>query len=82
MPHPYEERSRYVGAGAALLLTAVRPASRAYDYLTAELDRLSAENRREHEAIQREAERAVAEVSADGQVLKHVREIVRFFKMA
>jgi hypothetical protein len=140
-------RVGYVGAGAALLLTGLRPASRAYDYLCArlaairktvvhpredvvelrarfgeletrvvaltkqldegeidsfaargirasadlrrdlervgfELDRLRVENRREHERIAHDAERAVAQVSADGQVLEHVREIVRFFKTA
>ena len=30
----------------------------------------------------REAEQAVAQISADGQVLDHVRELVRFFKSA
>jgi hypothetical protein len=140
-------RVGYVGSAVALLLTGLRPASRAYDYLVARLaairrevvhpredvvelrgrfaelesrvaslakdldadedgsfaaraerasadlrrdleraasdvERLRVENRREHERIAREAERAVAQVSADGEVLEHVREIVRFFKTA
>ncbi len=140
-------RVGYVGSGVALLLTGLRPASRAYDYLcarlagirkavtypredvvelrtrvvalegraealeqqldeeradsfagrgrtvatdlrrdlervTSDVERLRVENRREHERIAHDAERAVAQVSTDGQVLEHVREIVRFFKTA
>jgi hypothetical protein len=50
--------------------------------VSSDVDRQRVENRREHERIAREAERAVAQVSADGEVLEHVREIVRFFKTA
>lgn len=46
------------------------------------LDALQASNASEHARLSREAEQAVARISADGQVLDHVRELVRFFKSA
>jgi hypothetical protein len=135
----------YVSAGAALLLTALRPAVRAYEYvadrlaairhelrypredvakLRKDLDQLAGKvktvetaldpkepaswaarqnavledgqkdireiraalaqqrttDRVEHERLAREMQRAVAQISTDGQVLDHVREIVRYFK--
>ncbi|MEI6179188.1 MAG: hypothetical protein WCP31_00420 [Chloroflexales bacterium] len=45
-------------------------------------DELRATNATEHSRLAREAEQAVAQISADGQVLDHVRELVRFFKSA
>ncbi len=45
-------------------------------------DELRATNAAEHSRLAREAEQAVAQISADGQVLDHVRELVRFFKSA
>ncbi|MEI7643656.1 MAG: hypothetical protein WCJ55_05025 [Chloroflexales bacterium] len=39
-------------------------------------------NAAEHARLAREAEQAVARISADGQVIDHVRELVRFFKSA
>ncbi|MBD0336456.1 MAG: hypothetical protein ICV62_13285 [Cyanobacteria bacterium Co-bin13] len=48
----------------------------------AELSALKASNQAEHESLLREAKHAIAQLSTDGQVLEHVREIVRFFKTA
>jgi hypothetical protein len=45
-------------------------------------DALQADNDAEHARLSREAEQAVARISADGQVLDHVRELIRFFKSA
>jgi hypothetical protein len=45
-------------------------------------EELRASNATEHNRLAREAEQAVARISADGQVLNHVRELVRFFKNA
>jgi hypothetical protein len=45
-------------------------------------DELRAANAAEHARLAREAEQAVARITADGQVLDHVRELVRFFKSA
>ncbi|NJK39780.1 MAG: hypothetical protein HC835_21155 [Oscillatoriales cyanobacterium RM2_1_1] len=137
----------YLGSGAALLLTVLRPAVRMYQYLAmrlalirqefvypredilelrdrvhtlefkvqnlqdqldsenpnswvttqeknlqairqeanrygAELNTLKATNQSEHDRLAREAEKAVAQLSTDGQVLNNVREIIRFFKEA
>lgn len=46
------------------------------------LDTLQATNAAEHARLGREAEQAVARITADGQVLDHVRELIRFFKSA
>ncbi|MEP0760189.1 hypothetical protein NC997_22020 [Trichocoleus sp. DQ-A2] len=137
----------YVSSGAALLLTALRPAVRTYEYLAARLsmirqefqyprqdiwelrsrfdnleyavrqleaqmnpedpysfvatqqrsgdetrkelarvnttiEELRATNQADHERLSREAKNAIAQLSADGQFLDHVREIIRFFKTA
>ncbi|MBD2257694.1 hypothetical protein [Pseudanabaena sp. FACHB-2040] len=48
----------------------------------AELSTLKATNQAEHERLSREARNAIAQLSTDGQVLEHVREIIRFFKTA
>lgn len=53
-----------------------------YEQLRLALDALQASNASEHARLSREAEQAVARISADGQVLDHVRELVRFFKSA
>jgi hypothetical protein len=39
-------------------------------------------NASEHARLAREAAQAVAQITADGQVLDHVRELIRFFKSA
>ncbi|MDX2230082.1 MAG: hypothetical protein NW220_10615 [Leptolyngbyaceae cyanobacterium bins.349] len=39
-------------------------------------------NQAEHERLAREARNAIAQLSTDGQVLNHVREIIQFFKNA
>lgn len=137
----------YIGCGAALLLTILRPAVRAYEYLmkrlnniqeslkypredvvtlrrqvneliekvkylqehtdpnhqeswaaqhksyteamskqleniSISLDALYKMNNTEHERLSKEAQQAVSQLTEDGQVLNHVREIIRFFKKA
>ncbi len=137
----------YASSGAALLLTGLRPAVRAYEYLVSRLTRigeqvqypredivelrhrfltleeqvrklndhtdpgvsyswaekqqnaceelrretarlgsvleeLRATNQTDHQRLAREAQSAIAQLSTDGQVLDHVREIIRFFKTA
>ena len=49
---------------------------------SAEVAALRAANAADHDRLAREARSAVSQVSADGQVLDHVRELVRFFKSA
>jgi hypothetical protein len=39
-------------------------------------------NQAEHTQLSREAKQAIAQLTADGQFLDHVREIIRFFKTA
>ncbi|CAD5910950.1 hypothetical protein PCC9214_00032 [Planktothrix tepida] len=51
-------------------------------HLTANLETLKATNQSEHHRLQKEAENAIAQLSADGQFLNHVREIIRFVKEA
>lgn len=53
-----------------------------YERLRLAHDEQRATNAAEHARLAREAEQAVARISADGQVLDHVRELVRFFKSA
>ena len=137
----------YIGSGAALLLTALRPAVRTYQYFATRIallrqqfqypredvvtlgDRLNqleitvkqletqlnsedprswvasqqretesirqelirlataqadlrSTNQAEHDRLSREAQQAIAQLTADGQFLEHVREIIRFFKTA
>ncbi|HEY9904967.1 MAG TPA: hypothetical protein V6D43_21455 [Candidatus Sericytochromatia bacterium] len=137
----------YISSGAALLLTALRPAVRTYEYLAARLamiqqeityprediwelrnrfssleesvkrleeqmdpeepyswiashqryqeetrkelarlgaslQELRATNETQHERLSREARVAISQLTADGQFLDHVREIIRFFKTA
>jgi hypothetical protein len=45
-------------------------------------DELQATNSAEHARLAREAAQAVAQITVDGQVLDHVRELIRFFKSA
>ena len=137
----------YIGAGLALLLTALRPVVRAYEYLVSRLAAIQHEfrypredvvklrqdvqqlgqrvealetrldptdkqswaaqqqanlegmnrtleqvqvvlkelrttNQADHARLAREAEHAIAQITADGQFLEHVREIIRFVKNA
>ncbi|MCP4610067.1 MAG: hypothetical protein GY845_15270 [Planctomycetes bacterium] len=137
----------YIGSGVALLLTALRPVIRAYQYLASRLAAIQRElhyprqdvvklrqdvkqiakqvesletqldtknkhswaaqqqanlaglnqelervrialnelhtaNQTEHNRLSREAEHAIAQITADGQFLDHVREIIRFVKTA
>jgi hypothetical protein len=46
------------------------------------LDELRATNAADHARLAREQQQAIAQISTDGQVLDHVRELVRFFKSA
>lgn len=50
--------------------------------LAASLEHLRSTNQAEHATLARNAESAIAQFSADGQFLNHVREIIRFFKEA
>lgn len=50
--------------------------------LLASQEELRATNQTEHDRLAREARQAIAQLTTDGQVLEHVREIVRFFKTA
>jgi hypothetical protein len=46
------------------------------------IDELRATNAADHARLSREQQQAIAQISTDGQVLDHVRELVRFFKNA
>ena len=46
------------------------------------LNELHTTNQAEHAHLSREAEHAIAQITADGQFLDHVREIIRFVKNA
>ncbi|MBV9468711.1 MAG: hypothetical protein JO316_17055 [Abitibacteriaceae bacterium] len=46
------------------------------------LEQLQNTNIVEHERISRESQHAIAQITADGQFLEHVREIIRFVKSA
>lgn len=70
------------GSPAALQRAEIADHARRLDELRLRLDELRADNAAEHARLAREAEQAVARISADGQVLDHVRELVRFFKNA
>lgn len=61
------------------LLTALR---QDLTQLAAAHEAASALNQAEHERLSREARNAIAQLSTDGQVLNHVREIIQFFKQA
>ncbi|MEA5447652.1 hypothetical protein VB780_03660 [Leptolyngbya sp. CCNP1308] len=50
--------------------------------LTTEVMTLTATNQTEHQRLALEGQQAIAQLSADGQFLEHVREIIRFFKAA
>jgi len=50
--------------------------------LAASQEDLNAHNQADHERLAREARNAIAQLSTDGQVLNHVREIIQFFKNA
>jgi hypothetical protein len=45
-------------------------------------EELRATNAADHARLAREAAQAVAQITVDGQVLDHVRELIRFFKSA
>ncbi|MDJ0557188.1 MAG: hypothetical protein QNJ68_22640 [Microcoleaceae cyanobacterium MO_207.B10] len=46
------------------------------------IENLRTTNQAEHHQLAREAEKAISQLSTDGQFLNHVREIIRFFKEA
>jgi hypothetical protein len=50
--------------------------------LATEVRTLVATNQAEHQQLALEGQQAIAQLSADGQFLEHVREIIRFFKAA
>jgi hypothetical protein len=47
-----------------------------------QLNELSTNNKTEHRQLVRDMEHAVAQISTDGKVLEHARELVRFIKQA
>lgn len=61
---------------------ALDKAQREIDRLHVSLKELSRNNEAEHTRLARESEHAIAQITADGQFLDHVREIIRFFKQA
>lgn len=50
--------------------------------LAAAVESLRSSNQAEHDALKKEAQNAIAQLTTDGQFLDHVREIIRFFKTA
>jgi hypothetical protein len=46
------------------------------------MSELHTANQAQHADLSREAEHAIAQITADGQFLDHVREIIRFVKNA
>ncbi|AMW29343.1 hypothetical protein [Arthrospira platensis] len=50
--------------------------------LAADMQTLKATNKSEHERLSRTAEKAIAQITEDSQILNNVREIIRFFKEA
>lgn len=61
------------------LLTALR---QDLTQLAATQEDFKVTNQAEHERLSREARTAIAQLSTDGEVLNHVREIIQFFKNA
>lgn len=61
------------------LLTALR---QDLTQLAATQEHLNVSNQADHERLSREARTAIAQLSTDGEVLNHVREIIQFFKNA
>lgn len=70
------------GSAAAIQRAEAADQARKLNDLRLRLDELRAANAAEHARLARDAEQAVARISADGQLLDHVRELVRFFKSA
>jgi hypothetical protein len=60
----------------------VEAAQQEIRHLRAAVEQQRTTDRVEHERLARDTQRAVAQVTTDGQVLDHVREIIRFFKEA
>jgi hypothetical protein len=70
------------GSLAARHSAALAELRQSYERLRLAHDELKATNAAEHARLAREAEQAVARITADGQVLDNVRELIRFFKSA
>jgi hypothetical protein len=73
------EHADGVAATQQRLLTALR---QDLTQLAATQENLNVTNQADHERLSREARTAIAQLSTDGQVLNHVREIIQFFKNA
>lgn len=56
--------------------------NQALETIHIDLKELHLNNQSDHKRLSREAEQAIAQISADGQFLDHVREIIRFIKKA
>jgi len=50
--------------------------------IASSVETLRSTNQAEHDALKKEAQNAIAQLTSDGQFLDHVREIIRFFKTA
>jgi hypothetical protein len=50
--------------------------------LSAIQEEMRATNQQDHERLSREAKQSIAQLTVDGEVVDHVREIIRFFKSA
>jgi hypothetical protein len=72
----------HADSAAARTAATVREMQGSIERLRLLHDELRASNAAEHSRLARESEQAVARISADGQVIDHVRELVRFFKSA
>ncbi|MEM7345988.1 MAG: hypothetical protein AAF485_17250 [Chloroflexota bacterium] len=56
--------------------------NQALNQVKVDLSKLHTTNQAEHATLSRNAENAIAQITADGQFLGHVREIIRFVKEA
>jgi hypothetical protein len=70
------------GSHAAHVAASLEEARHDLRQLRAAVEQLRRDEQVEHERLARDAQRAVAQITTDGQVLDHVREIIRFFKQA
>jgi hypothetical protein len=67
---------------AAALESADNQARASITQLQTRLQELNAANQAEHRQLARDIEHAVAQLTTDGQVVEHLRELVRFWKSA
>ncbi len=78
----YQLNTEHDDSKAATLQRAIHALRQDLTQLAAAHEDLKSLNQADHERLSREARTAIAQLSTDGQVLDHVREIIRFFKTA